>query len=151
MNTAAIIYASIHHKNTLKLLENAKQKFPIDIYDIKNIEDVDLSKYKTIGFASGIYMSDFHKAFYSYLNKNPFLPKNIFLIYTSGSGGKKYANKIKNKLKSQNIDVIDIFSCKGYDTYGLFKFIGGISKSHPNQNDIDNFLKFIQNILSQLK
>ena len=31
---------------------------------------------------------------------------------------------------SKNSTVIGKFPCKGYDTYGLFKLVGGIAKGH---------------------
>ena len=28
------------------------------------------------------------------------------------------------------------FGCKGYDTFGPFKLVGGIAKGHPDQKDL---------------
>ena len=44
MNKVAIIYSSIHHNNTEKLLKSAKG---IDIYNINEISNLDFSKYET--------------------------------------------------------------------------------------------------------
>lgn len=38
------------------------------------------------------------------------------------------------------------FSCKGYDTFGPFKLIGGISKGHPDKNDLDNAKAFFKGL-----
>lgn len=38
------------------------------------------------------------------------------------------------------------FSCKGFDTFGLFKLIGGISKGHPDKNDLDNAKTFLKEL-----
>ncbi|MEE1099963.1 MAG: hypothetical protein U0K86_00580 [Agathobacter sp.] len=35
-------------------------------------------------------------------------------------------------INNKNCPIIGKFSCKGYDTYGPFKLVGGIAKSHPN-------------------
>lgn len=32
--------------------------------------------------------------------------------------------------------VIGKFGCRGYDTFGPFKLVGGIAKGHPNEEDI---------------
>ena len=34
--------------------------------------------------------------------------------------------------------VIGKFGCKGYDTFGPFKLVGGIAKGHPAEADIKN-------------
>ena len=39
------------------------------------------------------------------------------------------------------------YSCKGYDTFGPFKLIGGIAKGHPNEKDLAGAVEFYQNIL----
>ncbi|WP_418290112.1 hypothetical protein, partial [Massilicoli timonensis] len=34
------------------------------------------------------------------------------------------------------------FSCKGFDTFGPFKLIGGVSKGHPDEKDIAAAIEF---------
>lgn len=41
------------------------------------------------------------------------------------------------------------FSCKGYDTFGPFKLIGGIAKGHPDTQDLENARKFYRKIQAQ--
>ena len=38
--------------------------------------------------------------------------------------------------------VLGEFSCKGYDTFGPFKLVGGIAKGHPDEQDFANARKF---------
>lgn len=38
------------------------------------------------------------------------------------------------------------FSCKGYDTFGPFKLVGGIAKGHPDERDLENARKFYREI-----
>jgi flavodoxin len=38
------------------------------------------------------------------------------------------------------------FSCKGYDTFGLFKLIGGLAKGHPDDNDLENAVTFFKGL-----
>ena len=33
---------------------------------------------------------------------------------------------------------LEKFGCKGYDTFGPFKLVGGIAKDHPNEEDMKN-------------
>lgn len=42
--------------------------------------------------------------------------------------------------------IVGEFFCKGYDTIGPFKLIGGISKGHPDKNDPDNAKAFFKGL-----
>ena len=145
MKQIAIVYSSIHHNNTENLVKNTKG---IDIYKINEKNSIDLSKYDLVGFASGIYMGKFHKNIVDFINKNSKELKNIFLVYTSGSGIKGYGRNFQKELKKIGLNVIDVFSCKGFDTYGIWKLIGGIAKNHPNKKDIERFELFIKKLQS---
>ncbi|HAP20133.1 MAG TPA: flavodoxin, partial [Lachnospiraceae bacterium] len=35
------------------------------------------------------------------------------------------------------------FGCKGYDTFGPFKLVGGIAKGHPDGNDLKAAVSFV--------
>ena len=38
------------------------------------------------------------------------------------------------------------FGCKGYDTFGPFKLVGGIAKGHPDDKDIQNAVEFVKDL-----
>lgn len=68
-------------------------------------------------------------------------------MYTCGNDNKKYAEEMKKFLEQKTATVAGIFSCKGYDTYGPFKVVGGLNKHHPDENDIQNAVQFYENLL----
>lgn len=143
MNNIAILYVSVHHGNTKKLLEGIADQCNVDLINIADADTVNLLKYDAVGFASGIYMGAFHKSIIEFAEKNPQLPDKLFTIHTSGIGNKKYAKKFVSLLEKYNHTVIGSFSCKGYDTFGLWQRIGGIAKGHPTQKDINKGVEFI--------
>lgn len=145
MKQIAIVYSSIHHNNTENIVKSIKG---IDIYKINEDSNIDLSKYDLVGFASGIYMGKFHSNIVNFINNNSEDLKDIFLIYTSGSGIKGYGKNFQKELQKIGVNVIDVFSCKGFDTYGFWKIIGGIAKNHPNKKDVENFKLFIKKLQS---
>lgn len=145
MSKIVIIYASVHHENTKKLLEGIAKGCPVDLLTPDQAETADLSQYGAVGFASGIYFSKFHESILSLARKPVSFPKKAFLLYTSGSGGPNYGRSFEEKLKSQGLSVLGIYSCKGYDTYGPWKLVGGIAKGRPNQEDVDAGIAFLQN------
>ena len=95
-----------------------------------------------IGFASGIYFSKFHQSILGFAEKNLPDDKKVFLICTyGGSANYKSIEQILDKKRSK---VIGKFGCKGYDTFGPFKLVGGIAKGHPDEEDIKNAVEFVR-------
>lgn len=56
---AAIIYASVHHENTKKVVEAIAGENVVDLIDATKEKERDLSGYDLIGFASGGIMENF--------------------------------------------------------------------------------------------
>ena len=52
----AIVYASVHHGNTEKIVKSIAEECQVDLIDAVKQSDADLSSYDMIGFASGIYL-----------------------------------------------------------------------------------------------
>jgi flavodoxin len=38
------------------------------------------------------------------------------------------------------------FSCKGYDTFGPFKLVGGLAKGHPDDKDLKDAVSFFKGL-----
>jgi flavodoxin len=149
MADIAIVYCSVHHGNTKKLLDGIAGACEVDLLDTAQAEKADLSQYRAVGFASGVYMSKLHRALFDFIGGNPALPRRAFILYTSGSGGKKYADSFAARLKERGLRVDGVYSCKGYDTFGPFKLVGGIAKGHPSQSEIDGGVRFVKDILER--
>jgi len=141
----AIVYASVHHGNTLKIVEALSKKFNIDLIDATRIHEKDITSYDRIGFASGIYYGQFHQSVLNFAAIN--LPRNREVFYICTYGGKENYKSISEATRSKSPKLIGSFSCKGYDTYGPFKIIGGLQKGHPDEEDINNAVSFYENLL----
>ena len=97
-----------------------------------------------IGFASGIYFSKFHQSLLGFAEKNLPNNKKVFLICTYG-GNANYKS-IEQILSKKHSKVIGKFGCKGYDTFGPFKLVGGIAKGHPDEEDIKNAVESVKGL-----
>ena len=40
------------------------------------------------------------------------------------------------------------FGCKGYDTFGPFKLVGGIARGRPDETDLKNACQFLDGLLN---
>ena len=136
-----IVYASVHHGNTKKLVEKIAEKCKVDLIDAVQQPKADLSDYDRIGFASGIYFSKFHQTILKFASEN--LPENkkVFMICTYG--GSAAYKSLEVILKEKKTDIIGKFGCKGYDTFGPFKLVGGIAKGHPDEKDLEAAVSFV--------
>lgn len=140
----AIVYTSVHHGNTEKLVKRIAEECQVDLIDAIKQMNADLNDYDMIGFASGIYYSKFHKSILKFIEKNLAADKKVFLICTyGGSANYKSIEQILDKKRSK---VIGKFGCKGYDTFGPFKLVGGIAKGHPDEEDIKNTVEFVKGL-----
>lgn len=148
MEKICIVYDSMHNMNTEKLVLSLKENYNnVDIIKVNNFDINAIDNYSKIGLASGIYWGRFSKNIEELLDKILDSDvKNLFFIYTSGIGKVRYEKKLIKRLEEKNKICLGIFSCKGFDKYGPFKLIGGINKGKPNEKDIQNLIKFFENI-----
>lgn len=140
----AIIFASVHHGNTRKIVEQIARNNDVDLIDATQVKEKDLSEYERIGFASGIYYGKFHQSVLNFASVNLPEYKEVFLICTRG--GSAAYQSIETIIKDKRCNVIGKFSCKGYDTFGPFKLVGGIAKGHPNEKDLTAAMEFYQSL-----
>ena len=142
-----IVYESIHHGNTEKIGKAMAEYLNADLIKTNDVNVNTLKDYDLIGFGSGIYNGKLHKNVLDLIEKSPTLSnKKAFVFSTSGQGKVKYNNTIEQKLKEKGFEVVGSFACKGYDTFGPFKLIGGIAKGRPNENDIQKAKEFAEKL-----
>lgn len=141
----AIIYYSKHHGNTKKLLDAIKARNEVDLFNVSEEINVDLSDYDRIGFASGIYYSKFHKSILKYASESFPQDKETFFIYTYGAEKKGYTKAITDALNGKG-KILGEYGCFGFNTFGPFKLIGGIAKGHPDNQDLENAVKFYEEL-----
>lgn len=145
----AIIYYSRHHENTKKLLCEIKKHYEVTLIDVNEEQNVDLSEFDCIGFASGIYYSRFQKRLIKYAEENMPSKKNTFFIYTCGAEKKGYTEAIAAAVKKHDARILGEYGCLGFDTFGPFKLIGGIAKGHPDEAELSGAVSFYGGICGQ--
>lgn len=149
MSRVTLLYASVHHKNTEKVVDYIEKNFggEIDVLDITKNKYYNLPESEYVIFASGIYYGTMHKSIIEYINDTDLSGKKIILCYTCGIRYKDYANSIGIILNNKGADYVGSCYCRGYDTYGFLKIIGGIAKGHPNEKDCSMILNEIKNLI----
>ena len=142
----AILYYSTHHGNTKKLLDAIAAENSVDLIDITKASDQDLSGYDRIGLASGIYYSNYAKPFLAYAQRNLPEGKSVFFIYTHGAPKGNFLGGIREITQRKNCTELGEYHCKGFDTFGPFKVVGGIAKGHPTEEELRAAVDFYKGL-----
>ena len=147
MKKCLIIYHSYHHGNTEKIAKAMAEASDAKVCSIDELSAIDIQEYEIIGFGAGIAYGRHYDKLLEAVSGLDLKWKEVFVFSTSGVGKDSYNSALIKLLKDSGASVAGSFACKGYDTYGPFKFIGGVAKGHPDNNDIAKAKDFIQRIV----
>lgn len=149
---AAIIYISVHHGNTKKVVNEMAEILDADLFDLTK-QEANIAEYDVIGLASGCFYRNMHKRIIKFAAETDFLQRQrVFLICTCGIAYRDYTKSTKEKfclsniriLNKKGVEVIGSFQCRGFDTFGPFEKIGGVAKEHPNEKDLSKAREWIK-------
>lgn len=144
-----IVYHSEHHDNTKQLVEAIARQGDVTLLNASENSNLNWSDYDLIGFASGIYYQKFHKDILGIAEKNLPIGKNVFFLYTCGVKRNSYTDAIRQIAEAKKAQIVGIYGCLGFDTFGPFKLIGGIAKRRPNDEDISKATSFFSEIIGE--
>lgn len=150
MKRALLFCYSIHHGNTRKIAEAVQRNCGTALVLPPYGDLPDLREYELVVFASGIYMSAFGRPIMELVDRLEGLDgKDCFTMYTSGSASSQLDRTFLRKLESKGAHVVGRFHCRGFDTFGPFKLIGGIRKNHPDDKDLEAAVSFCKNLMQE--
>lgn len=145
---ALIIYVSIHHGNTKKIAQAMAETLHAELLQPRDVDVTALAGYDLIGFGAGIYFGKHHKSLVQFVDSLPVLNTKAFIFSTRGSSRLGSAHRLlKDKLKSKGFRIVGEYSCRGFDTFGLLKLVGGVAKGRPNENDMSEARAFTTTLI----
>ena len=142
----AICYLSCHHGNTRKVAEAIAGAGDVDLIDVRTRQAVRLEEYDCIGLASGIYGFEMHRALEAFARQ--YLPegKPVFFVCTYGGAKGSGPKALRQIAAEKGCPVLGEFGCRGYDTFGPFKLVGGIAKGHPSEEELEQARAFYRGL-----
>ena len=140
----AICYYSRHHGNTRKVLEAIAGEGDVELIDVTARQAVRLEGYDCVGLASGVYYGKLHPGVLAFARQ--YLPegKPVFFVCTYGASMGKSLREPEALAREKGCPVLGRFGCKGFDTFGPFRLVGGVAKGHPDQADLENARRFFR-------
>lgn len=153
MKQLILIY-SYHHNNTQKIADVMGNVLNAEVKSILDLDSINLDEYQVIGFGAGIDSGHHYKQLLDYASNLDNVDKSkCFIFSTSAVQGEKKVFKdhlqLRNILTNKGYDIVDEFSCKGFNTNLFLKYFGGMNKDRPNQDDFDNAANFAKRIKKQ--
>ena len=147
MKKALIIYASAHHGSTKKLAEAIADRYDVHLINAAKQQTADLSAYDLIGFASGIDFGKFYPCVEQFLERN--LPENkrVFFLYTCAKVSSLFTETVKTAARKKGAAIVGEYGCRGFNTYGPWKLIGGMNKGHPSEEEVQAAVQFFESLL----
>ena len=145
---ALIIYKSVHHGNTKKVAEVIAKVLNADLKDAGNVNIEEVEKYEVIGIGSGIFFGKHHRSVLNFVERMPLMRHKKAFIFSTRGGTPTWINHIalRRKLKEKGFKIIGEFSCKGYDTFGILKYIGGLTRGKPDKRDLRRAANFAEEV-----
>lgn len=155
MKTLLVVF-SYHHKNTEKIANAFAKVLDAEIKMPGQIHPEELQAYDLIGFGSGIYGAKNHISLLDLADALPRVTgKKAFIFSTSAIMGKDKVAKdhslLREKLQSKGYEIVDEFSCKGFNTNSFLKYIGGMNKGRPNAEDLKHAEEFAQHLKHHIR
>lgn len=145
---AAIVCKSPHHGNTMIVAEVIAGVLQAAILAPDDLPVQGLSHYDVLGWGSGIYFGRHHKELLRLADATVEFPKHAFVFSTAGSPWLQriWHRALKRRLMAKGCKIVGEFSCKGWDTVGPLRWIGGVNRSHPDAHDLARAAAFAHGI-----
>ena len=140
-----IVCVSISNGNTRRVADRMAEVLGAQVVEPEAVDLAALPEYDLVGFGSGIYFNAVHSRLRRLIGRLPHVGGRAFTFFTSGAPEVPlvgYSRPIRHQLASTGFDVLDSFSCRGLDTVGPLRFIGGVNKGRPNGRDLDRAAAF---------
>jgi flavodoxin len=141
-----IVCVSVSHNNTRRVADCMARVLNADVAEPETVDPNTIHEYDLVGFGSGIYLMAVHPRLWNFVRGLPrvyAIP--AFTFFTSGGPEIPlvgYSQLIRNQLTSKGFNVLDSFSCRGFDTAGLLWLVGGLNKGRPNDQDLGGAATF---------
>jgi flavodoxin len=146
---SVIVYTSVHHNNTEKVARAMGGALGAEVVRAADATAETVASADLVGFGSGIYFNSHHKTLLSFAESLPPRPSGsgrAFVFSTSGRGSRGSHRRLKEILAKKGFEIAGEFACKGWDTYSIFKYIGGLNKGRPDGDDLEEAATFARGL-----
>ena len=153
MKTILVTTSKSPHGNTRVVAEALAGVLNAQILAPEELTAAILGRADRIGFGSGIYLMNFDRRLRDCIDALPAMSgRDAFIFATSGLPEppfRPYTDKLRSRLEARGCRVVGTFTCRGLDTWGPFRLVGGVSKGHPTATDLEQARQFAAELCQQ--
>jgi flavodoxin len=141
-----IVYVSIYQNNTRKIAEVMAETLNATLLEPEEVDLNTLKDYDLIGLGGGVYWGRLYKRLRNFVKGLPVLQdKKVFLFSTYGHGKPPF-KPIEELLQNNGYNIVGRFSCLGYNTFFLSRFLGRQNKGKPDAEDYERAKEFAESL-----
>ena len=141
-----IVCVSTLQGNTRRVADRMAEVLHAEVAEPEAVDLDTLGEYDLVGFGSGIYFTSTHPRLWRRVRRLPRVDGiRAFTFFTSGGPEVPlvgYSQPIRYLLALKGFRVLGSFSCRGLNTIGLLRLVGGYNKGRPDDRDLDRAAAF---------
>ncbi|PHV67564.1 flavodoxin [Williamsia muralis] len=150
MQTVLVTSSRSAHLNTRRIADAISEVLGARLLAPEEAIPTVLREADRVGFGSGIYWMGFDERLLHCIQELPDMAgREAFVFGTSGLPEppfRRYTKQLGTILENRGFEVVDSFTCRGVDTWGPFKLVGGVNKGRPDDNDVQAARRFAETI-----
>ncbi|MCQ4210835.1 flavodoxin domain-containing protein [Streptomyces longispororuber] len=137
---ALIVCTSVSHGNTRRVAGAMAQVLDAKVVPPEEADPAEVAAAGLVGFGSGVFYGRLHPRLTAFVRALPDGRGRAFVFATSGLPElplMPFARPSAQLLAGKGYEVTESpFSCRGFDTWGPFKVVGGLHKGRPGDADL---------------
>jgi flavodoxin len=144
-----LVLFSYHHHNTEKVAKVLADALDAQIKRPQQVDPETLPEYDLVGFGSGIYGGELHKAVLKLADQAPQVSgRKAFIFSTSTNTWDVAGNhaSLREKLEAKGYTILGDFNCAGFNTNSFIRFFGGVGRGRPNAQDLARAREFAEGL-----
>lgn len=139
----------MHRGNTRRIADAFANVLNADVFRLEDVTVEDLARYALVGFGSGIYYGRHHRSLLAFAETTGGDARPAFIFSTAGLSflSVVWHRPLRQRLRGRGWQVLDEFTCPGWDSWGPLRLIGGLNRRRPDERDLDQARAFARNLL----
>jgi flavodoxin len=145
--SALVICSSREHGNTRRLAQAIADELEAEVLEPDRASAAQIATCELVGFGSGIRFTRHYRELFELVRGLPAQPgKRAFVFSTSGVGILLWHWALDRQLRAKGFEIVGEHCCRGLDTMGLLRLIGGVNRGRPNAADLEQARRFARGL-----
>lgn len=142
-----ILLKSIHHGNTAKVAGVIAAALGAEIVAPEAFPTLGLEGVELVGFGSGVFYGRMHTALLDWVRGLPETDAKTHAAFVFSTSGLPclwtwWHAPLVRELSRRGFEVVGEFHCRGFDSWGPIRLVGGIHRRRPDGHDLERAGRF---------